>query len=219
MATSVQLAELLATLFGARVSTCTNTYKQLQAADMVSKGGRGRNASQITASDCTLLVLSLLGSEHINDAPQAAKRYASLTANWREYSGPIRDDRASDDIGWFVMGQKFTALQSLRDNHALSETMAALIQSYADRSILDVASTASITVSIHGPLVSGTVSIEADGSTEKINYSAKSAAEMFRTVIGNPRPDHALTTRENYLRIEKHITGKTLKELGDLVRE
>jgi hypothetical protein len=222
MATSVLLAENLALLFGARVSTCTNSYKQLQSADMVSKGGRGRHASQVTSKDCTMLVLSLIGSEHISDAPEAARRYSSLRARHRNSTGSYVDDREESESAWYAMAKKFPRLRTLDAGHALWEVISALIESYTD----DFAPgnkvyPPSIAVTIRGPQISALVVLRDNGGEEQIEYVTASGKDMFRMVVGNPLNkglSNPLGIRSD-LHVEKRITHETLKALGVMLRD
>jgi hypothetical protein len=220
MATSVLLAEKLALLFGARVSTCTNTYKQLQSADMVSKGGRGRHASQVTSKDCAMLVLSLIGSEHISDAPEAARRYSTLRA--RHGTGSYVDDREESESAWYAMAKMFPRLQALNAGHALWEVISALIDSYSDDLAADDGiSRPSIAVTIRGPQISALVALRDNRGEEQIEYVPASGKDMFRTVVGNPLDkglSNPLGIRSD-LHVEKRITHETLKALGIMLRD
>lgn len=218
MATSVLLAEKLALLFGARVSTCTNTYKQLQSADMVSKGGRGRHASQVTSKDCAMLVLSLIGSEHISDAPEAARRYSSLRAKYRSHV----DEREESESAWYAMAKIFPRLRTLDAGHALWEVISALIDSYTDDlAAADGISRPSISVTIRGPQISALVVLRDNRGEEQIEYGTATGKDMFRTVVGNPLEkglSNPLGIRSD-LYVEKRITDKTLKALGIMLRD
>jgi hypothetical protein len=213
MATSVLLAEKLALLFGARISTCANTYKQLQSADMVSKGGRGRYASRVTSKDCAMLVLSLIGSEHISDATDAARRYSSLRAKHRSNV----DDREESESAWHAMAKIFPRLQTLGSGHALWEVISALIDSYTDDLTADDGiSRPSISVTIRGPQISALVVLRDNRGEEQIEYGTATGKDMFRTVVGNPLEkglSNPLGIRSD-LYVEKRITHETLKALG-----
>lgn len=219
MATSVQLAEKLAQIFNARTSTCSNTYKHLQAANLVSKGGRGRHAVPVSASDCVMLVLALLGSEHINDGPEAARRYSSLVAKYRDCAGRLADDRNENDARWYAMGSVFPALSKLDAGHTLLQAVAALVESFS--SAIDPSIEPSIAVIIRGPEISALIRFSHFDGSEEITYYPANARDMFRTIIGNPgvQIDHSVMNVAGYLYVEKRITAKTLKVLGELLRD
>ena len=237
MVTSVRLAEKLATLFNARVSTCFNTYKHLQAADLVSRGGRGRHAAQVTAKDSVTLLFALIGSEHINDGPEAARRYSSLVARWRSCYGSLSDERSETDARWYAIEDRFPYLKPLNVGHTFSEAVVALVNSYKDRAIRTPEPT--IAVTIRGPQISGTIRFDVSEGVghhpvapnnatptpvtvapiagEQIDYGAGSGRDMFRTIIGNPNSPPMRTA--NYLHVEKRITAETLQAIGELLRD
>lgn len=218
MATSIQLAERFAALFSARVSTCTNTYKRLQAADLVSRGGRGRNAAHITAHDAVMLMLGLIGSEHINDAPDAARRYAELQAKGRHAEGDYADDRNFWETQWYAMAAIYPALGSLPASHNVGQAVTTLIEAYAEQTPPAFDST--IAVTIRGPMVSATIRFEDPKGVEQIDYGPSNGKDMFRTIIGNPnRDEDQVRNLSNYLHVEKRITADTIKEIGALLRE
>jgi hypothetical protein len=216
MATSVRLTEKLATLFNARVSTCSNTYKHLQAADLVSRGGRGRHAAQVTAKDSVMLLFALIGSEHINDGPEAARRYSSLVAKWRGCSGAYSDERSDSEARWYAMENSFPYLKPLDVGHTLSEAVVALVNSYKDGAV--PAPQPTIAVTIRGPQISATIRFDDQGGMEQIDYGPASGRDMFRTIIGNPNNTNTSRTA-NYLHVEKRITAETLQALGELLRD
>jgi hypothetical protein len=215
MATSVRLAEKLATLFNARISTCSNSYKHLQAADLVSRGGRGRHAAQVTAQDSVMLLFALIGSEHINDGPEAARRYSSLVAKWRNCSGAYSDERSNSESRWFGMENSFPYLKSLEIGHTLSDVVVALVNSYKDSAI--PAPQPTIAVTIRGPQISATVRFDDRDGVEQIDYGPASGRDMFRTIIGNPSNTNTIDVTR-YLHVEKRITAETLQALGELLR-
>jgi hypothetical protein len=214
MTTSVHLSEKLAALFNARVSTCSNTYKHLQAADLVSRGGRGRHAAQVTVKDSVMLIFALIGSEHINDGPEAARRYSSLVARYRDCSGSYSDERNESETRWYAMENSFPYLKPLEAGHTLSEAVVALVNSYRDGAV--PAPQPTIAVTIRGPQISATIRFDDRDGMEQIDYQTASGRDMFRTIIGNPKNTTFHTT--NYLHVEKRITAETLQALGELLR-
>ena len=215
MVSSVRLAEKLAELFNARVSTCTNTYKHLQAADLVSRGGRGRHAAKITGGDGVMLLFALIGSEHINDGPEAARRYSSLVAKWRTASGTYSDERSESDARWYAMEKEFVYLEALEVGHTLSEAVIALVDSYKDGAIPSPQPT--IAVTIRGPQISATIRFEGHRGAEQLDYGPASGRDMFRTIIGNP--NNPTIKSANYLHVEKRVTAETLQAIGELLRD
>jgi hypothetical protein len=203
-------------MFHARVSTCSNTYKHLQAADLVSRGGRGRHAAQITPHDAVMLLFALIGSEHINDGPEASRRYSSLVAKMRNTSGSYSDERSDSETRWYAMEKIFPYLKSLDAGHTLSQAVVCLVNSYKDGAIPIAQPT--IAVTIRGPEISANIRFDDRNGSEYIYYGPDSGRDMFRTIIGNPKnADVVFLT--NYLQVEKRITAETLRAIGELLRD
>lgn len=221
MATTRDLSERVSALFSARVSTCSNTYKRLQAAQMVSLGGRGRNAPSISAKDCTLLVFALLGSEHINDAADAARRYSMLAARHR--TALPADDRS--DAAWTTLGATLPRLARLGPGHTLGAAVEEIIATFAETPNSGRL-VHSISLTIRGPQVSAKITfsdspaMSTTSAIETMDYEATNARDMFRTVVGNPMEKIGRNHfKRSDLYVEKRITQKTLQGLGELLRD
>jgi hypothetical protein len=162
-----------------------------------------------------MLLFALIGSEHINDGPEAARRYSSLVAKLRSSSGAYSDERSDSESRWYAMENSFSYLRPLDVGHTLSEAVVALVNSYKDGAI--PAPQPTIAVTIRGPQISATIRFDDQDGMEQIYYGPASGRDMFRTIIGNPNNTDIIHLT-NYLHVEKRITAETLQALGALLR-
>jgi hypothetical protein len=229
MATTVQFIAELSDALGMSESTCSNTYKLLQAKDMVSRGGRGRYAPKVTARDAISLLLSVTGMEHLKDGPDAARRYGALQSRIYE-----------DEPSW-----KFPLLANLPQDHSLLDAIVALVEGYRD-DLIDAF--VQIRLSIAGPRLSARINIDErppvvippppsgivttlppglheylQSKPEEIRYRPTTARDMFRAVMirdNNPiRQRKKIVRGSGDLSTEKSITHVTLSAIGKCLRD
>lgn len=216
-ATSVELIEELSDTLGVNESTCANSYRELRAADLVTVGGRGRNAAKMTARDAVMLLLAVCGSEHVKDSADAARRYSELHVRPVEMA---EDHERNSRTAWQMASQVFPYLSALKQRHTLLEATVALVNSYTDEAIVISPNQPRIAplikLSVRGPNPSATITVSAP-ATDEVHYSPVNARDMFRSVL-NPVRQRAKIRGPGDLRIEKHISHTTLASLGELLR-
>lgn len=66
--------KVAATLGGLDDTTAATTWRVLREAGLVTKGGRGRSAAQVTQRDAATLIFAICGSTTIKDAPAFISR-------------------------------------------------------------------------------------------------------------------------------------------------
>lgn len=69
MATSGEMIKIVADALQLPTATVTSYHRVLRQEGLVTKGGRGRSAAQMSAEDAAKLVITLLGSDCLEEAP------------------------------------------------------------------------------------------------------------------------------------------------------
>jgi len=111
VASPMQLVECVATALGVDVSTVTTHDRNLVAAGLRTKGGRGLSAARMTANDAANLLIAVAGADQVRESVRAVESFASLVATGRRPDAP---------------------LPGLKAGHTFGEALTAFVQAFAD---------------------------------------------------------------------------------------
>jgi hypothetical protein len=78
MATSIAMAKLLAAATGISPQTLLVEVRRLGEANQISRGGRGKNAPEMSPLDTARMLIGLLTSERPEDMPKGVRAFGSL---------------------------------------------------------------------------------------------------------------------------------------------
>jgi hypothetical protein len=122
MATPGELVHAVAEAFGIPEATVVQYDRNLVAAGLRTKGGRGRSAAQVTSRDAANLFLAIGGAPiagaSVKETRKTCDRYGALRAWGRTQS-------------FSRVKSKYPTLGKLPDRHSFREAIAALIDSIA----------------------------------------------------------------------------------------
>lgn len=127
MATPGELVHCIASMLKVPVPTVVQYDRNLAAAGLRSKGGRGLSAARVTSQDAANLLIAIVG------APMSGATVKETLATWHRFS-PLRADlgnsplSASDFSHW---KRELPTLSRLRKRHTFRDAIAALIDSAA----------------------------------------------------------------------------------------
>lgn len=85
----MQLIEAVADALGVDVATVVTHDRNLVAAGMRSKGGRGKSAAKMTATDAANLLIAVVGSEQVRGSVETVQRFGSLVAVGQRSGVPL----------------------------------------------------------------------------------------------------------------------------------
>lgn len=240
MATPGELVSRLAEVLAVSEVTLGSYYRNLREAGLVTKGGRGRSAAQMTAKDAAHLLMAVGGSRFEKEA--AAKIVADYTTlelahTYRRTAIPIGEkghlegDGIEDSSGqWIMEGLSFPRLQNLPPAHSFSDALAALIDAMVQNEFLRILAAArpsqdgffSLEVNFLGPQPS--VGIQVYLYTDRFSYTEEGGYLLPELVTANPSTYSGIEDdlHRRYgngdLRISRTITGKTIAAIADLLR-
>jgi hypothetical protein len=123
MASPRKLVRVVADMLGAPEATVIQHDRNLVAAGLRSKGGRGLSAAQVTSRDAANLLIAICGSSpfgaSVKETVTTYRRYATLRA--------FKDCK----LGLSRVKSQLPTLGSLPDEHTFLDALAALIDSIA----------------------------------------------------------------------------------------
>lgn len=141
MATSGELIKTVADITGHPEARVVTYFRSLREAGLVTKGGRGPSAAKMSYRDAATLLTALMGSRFDNEpAAQIARDFDAVRAT----HGAHRDAVPSQEReGWFdgdyietdkcllFEGFDIPQLQSLPEDHGVTDALAAVIEAQA----------------------------------------------------------------------------------------
>lgn len=139
MASPGEMVKRIAETFGAPEATVTLHDRNLADAGLRTKGGRGRSAAKMSATDVANLLVAVAGSSMVKNAVQTVEDYSGLPSRGDEVS--IRNDARSDSndgnppSSWGLSAFPIPALQKLPASHSFRDAIVALIEAAADGSL------------------------------------------------------------------------------------
>lgn len=180
MASPGQLVKAIAEVLGQPEVSVTQHDRNLVAAGLRTKGGRGNSAASMTARDATNLLIAVAGSSAIKDTVQTVREFGSLPARSAEAYGE-KGSQGTDETGrWRLDGFPITELQQLRPGHTFDEAIEGLliavvsggwqnaIKAKNDRSPYGIPD---IHVRFMGPYAQAAIDIYGAGYTERMTYT------------------------------------------------
>ena len=185
MATPGQLTSNLAKLCAIPASAVEHPWRVLREAGIVTKGGRGKSAAHITATDAANLLIAVA----------ASMPAASILDAWREFSSmrafkkglADRDMRPGQRIAaskgvsptWALDGLPFEKLRGLGPRHTIVEALAALIEDVSDPVIQSALSPPEfsdslidVSVRLSGPMPGGEIRVSFSNRIEEVHYDS-----------------------------------------------
>jgi hypothetical protein len=124
VATPGKLVRVVANMVGAPEATVIQHDRNLVAAGLRSKGGRGLSAAQVTSRDAANLLIAICGS-----SPFGASVKETVTT-YHRYA-PLRAFRGTKPGNFSRVKSQFPSLGLLPEGHSFRDALAALIDSIA----------------------------------------------------------------------------------------
>lgn len=87
MATSGEMIAIVADALGEPTATVNSYYRMLREAGLVTKGGRGRSAPHMAAEDVAKLLITVMGSEKLDEATAKCQLLSDA-----QFSGGMTED-------------------------------------------------------------------------------------------------------------------------------
>jgi hypothetical protein len=78
MATSIEMSRIIAAAAGIAPKTTLQVVRTLGEAALISRGGRGNNAPEMTTRDAARFLIAILVTERPADAPKAVRAFGAL---------------------------------------------------------------------------------------------------------------------------------------------
>jgi len=209
---SSAMVETLADVLGLNPSTCSNIYRELRTAGLVSNRGRGRNAASMTIGDAANLLLAVCAAERLQDAPDAIRRYTGLEAQngWR------RGGMMVPAPGWGEVEKDFPILAQLPRTHSFGDVLTALVRSY-----IEADPTPQVHVSIGAPTPWAAVAID----IWTMNYLPHEAASYDEDDVDEDISiNEKARERRRFVELGRDLattnafSGVTFEALGKLLR-
>jgi len=234
MASPGELVHKVAEALGVPEPTVIVHDRNLVRAGLRTKGGRGRSAATMTATDAANLIVAVAGSSVVKETVGTVNDYANLPpqsgeVSMGESSDSIRHDRNALAT-WQLVGFPISRLQDLPERHTFRDALIALIEAATDGS-LTAAITAlprktvqgnlipnlwSIEVTMWGPYPQAAIRIFCSGFSEMHRYAHE--IPMDRDAIAK----WEVRVRDDYgdgdLRQIREFSAKTLFAIGDLLK-
>lgn len=233
------MVKRIAEASGIPEATVTVHDRNLADAGLRTKGGRGRSAAKMSATDVANLLVAVAGSSMVKDAVQTVEDYSALPS--RSGSTSLRKDSQSfhhsgnSPPGWDLSSFPVPALQSLPANHSLRDALVALIEAAADGSLEAAADSLpvqefgrsreegswklrgfwGIEVSLSGPYPQAKIRIYCRDFSETHHYSAipSDAAEIMKWA-------EAMDAKGGGgdLKQIREFSAKTIMAMGELLK-
>lgn len=233
MASPGEMVKRIAETFGAPEATVTLHDRNLADAGLRTKGGRGRSAAKMTASDVANLLVAVAGSSMVKDAVQTVEAYANLPARNGEFSFESEENRGDFDGNepkrWHLSGFPIATLQGLPAEHTFRDALAALITAAADGSLQEaignlpvemageqrIPNMWRIEVILWGPYPQSAIRIYCRGFSERRSYS------LIPNDMDAIMKWSKEMNEERYagdLRQMREFSSKTILAMGDLLK-
>lgn len=233
MASPGEMVKRVAEVLGAPEATVTVHDRNLAAAGLRTKGGRGKSAAKMTAGDVANLLLAVAGSSMVKDTVQTVEDFADLPARGGEKSGEvngkIQHHGNAPDV-WELADFPVNSLKKLPSGHTLKDALVALIEAAADGSLSaaieglprkevqghKIPNPFRIEVTLFGPYPQATVRIYCNTFSEKHSYSKiptdmEALTKWSKELEADPQ-------FQGDLKQIREFSSKTLMAMGDLLK-
>ena len=216
MASPGELVRLIAEVVGVSEATVVQHDRNLAAAGLRSKGGRGTSAAKMTPRDAAHLLIATVASPLVKDSVQALNDYSDLK------------QRVSDQKIWERRVTKrrqlarlpMEPLRLLPSNHTFADALAALISAARDGSLPDSLREDArspfapdpeeqIGISLYSPFAGAWIRLKdvivsyGEGSRQEPSFAHYAIEEVVK--LRASAPD---------LKQERKLSGKTIFALG-----
>ena len=135
MATPGQMVSLLSEVLGVPKVEVLQHDRNLAAAGLRRKGGRGRSAANMNAEDAANLLICVAASTTIKDSVETTSRYCGLR-NWGWRGSVTGGDYALDKTKWGLEEFEISALKNLPTDHSFGDAITNLIGAASDGSLV-----------------------------------------------------------------------------------
>jgi hypothetical protein len=187
MSSPGEMVSVVAKVLGLPEATVVVHDRNLAVAGLRSKGGRGRSAARMTASDAASLLIVVTASSLVKNTVETWHDYAHLLAEKSVLTAPD-GFRFNEEGAWELERVPLRGLLELPPKHRFLEALAALLRSVADGSLdeareelnfrpigPDIDTAFHIAVRFQGPFPASTIEIGGStGFSETMYYSGHS---------------------------------------------
>lgn len=222
MATSGTLIDLIARVLKMPRNDVRYIWLQLQAQGLVTKGGRGRSASHVTARDAATFLIACIASLSKLDAVKAFAAFAGVTADHtaRRLFKPTRKpghmaggwEPEDFDGKWHFDGFKVPELQALPKHHRFIDAVTAILEAVLSGSLLspDKPVATGIDIYVFGPVPRGGIEIDfTDMANDKPKFRYVEEAAYQATERADENDDFESRHK---------ISARTIREVADLLK-
>lgn len=174
MATSGELIDETARLMAFPRNAVLYPYRVLRENGVVTKGGRGRSAAQVTARDAASLLIAIAGASQIKDTISAWHDYANLQAQTAEGGEPVGERKPE----WTCAALP-PHMKELPAGHSFLDALAALIVTASDGTLSSIIRArdenglprpGGVQVDVRGPWPQASIRIFYPGCSETLIY-------------------------------------------------
>lgn len=229
-----ELVKQISETLGAPEATVTLHDRNLANAGLRTKGGRGRSAAKMSATDVANLLVAVAGSSMVKNTVQTVEDYSGLPSRGGEMS-ERRDAHSFSNNGnppsiWNLSAFPIPALQKLPAEHTFRDALVALIEAAADGSLREAVDNLPveqfgnhcipnlwrIEVILWGPYPQAAIRIYCKDFSEKHHYSAIPTGRDELMKWSKDRE----ADRNNHgdLRQIREFSSKTILAMGDLLK-
>jgi len=210
MATPGELIKTTASVLGLSEATATTYYRSLREAGLVTKGGRGPSAPNMTARDAAQLLIAAGGSRFEKDTAEKIVRDFDRVQSFEDAHRLFTPDPANPkgqmilphgqilgDGAWVLDDFSIPQLQALPARHSFGDALTATIEAAmanAFAAACGADGSHSITVYVHGP--EPHAGIEIDLAGDKFIYKEEVGYQLVDQIDKRPA---------NYVEVEEHI--------------
>ena len=213
MARPGELAEVIASVLDAPLSTVRQQARELRDAGLMSKERAGRGAGTLTSNDAAALLLAVLGALQVKDSADAVRRYGSLPL--AGYKPGVEPDL------WDGTAFDGTPLARLEQGHTALEALTAIIDSQIDNPKMFVSFNTKFLWMSEIDIDDGglALAIEVKDILQTVKITAedksKSSGNWNYRIIGNSTSTQDLAK----LQTDRFCTGDVIIEIANLLRE
>jgi len=183
MATPGMLTDCVAWSLGLQESGVAYTWRVLRENGIVTKGGRGRSAAHVSATDAANLLIAVAATVPGRDTIDSWRDFAVLPAQAANVEGDFSERLPGI---WRLQPLDLPSIRQLPEGHSFVSALAAFVSNFSDGSLeaayrkighLDatgVPERFSIQVDLFWPLSAASIRIFSRGYSEQIFYRLKS---------------------------------------------
>lgn len=165
------MVKFVADVLGVPEVTVLQHDRNLAAAGLRTKGGRGRSAAKMTPQDIANLLIGVAASSMVKETVEIVGDYSALPVHSTFGQKPIYGK-------WDLLLTPIPVLKALPPKHTLGQALTGLIQAASDGSLKEAIKSIPrgkqgrfIEVTFHGPIPGAFIKIGAENTKESMYYS------------------------------------------------